>query len=95
MELADLIARLGVLSNDLASKYLARGDTVAEKIKAESAAWSNLSDRGVTERRETARAAGAHFEALLAKDDGEIRALEVEIAYLRDVIDCKKAGLIQ
>jgi hypothetical protein len=94
MDIADLVARLGVLTTDLASKYQQRGDTLAEKIKAESAAWSNLSDRAVTERRETARAAGAHYEALIAKDNGEIQALETEMAYLRTVIDCKIARLL-
>lgn len=94
MELPDLITRLGTLTTELASKYMQRGDTIAEKIKATNAAWSNLNDLGVTERRETARAAGAQFDALIAKDDGEILALETEIAYIRTVIDVKKAGLI-
>lgn len=92
--IADLVSRLGVLSTDLASRFQTRGDTIAEKIKAESTAWSMLSDRAVTERRESAKAAGAQYDVLIARDDGEIRALETEISYLHVVIDCKKAGIL-
>lgn len=94
MDLTDLLGRLGTLTTSLASKYQQRGDTIAEKIKATNDAWSHLCDLGVTERRESARAAGAQFDALIAKDDGEILALETEIAYVRVLIDLRKAGLL-
>ncbi len=92
--LAELLTRLGVKTDKLASMFQSRGDTIATKIKAVNDAWANLAGFAVTERRESARAAGAQFDALIAQDDGEIAALEVEIAYIRDIIDAKKAGLI-
>ena len=92
--LADLLTRLGVMTDKLAAHHTSRGDTIATKIKTVNDAWASLAGLGVTERRESARAAGAQFDALIATDEGEIAALEVEVAYIRDIIDAKKAGLI-
>lgn len=94
MQLAELLARLERLTTSLAKLYAQRGDLVAEKIKAVSAAWSNLDDRAVTDRRETSKQAGSQFDALLARDNGEIEALEVERQYVLVMIEVVKAGLL-
>jgi len=94
MQLAELLARLEGLTTLLAQKYEQRGDLIAEKIKAVNAAWDHMSDRAVTDRRETSKQAGSQFDALLAKDDGEIQALEVERQYVLVMIDVVKAGLL-
>lgn len=94
MQLAELLARLERLTTSLARLYQQRGDLIAEKIKAVGVAWQNLDDRAVTERRETSRQAGSQFDALLAKDDGEIQALEVERQYVLVMIEVVKAGLL-
>lgn len=89
--LSDLLARLGTLTTTLASKYMQRGDTIAEKIKSVNLAWDTMRDLGVTDRRETSRQAGAQFDALIAKDDGEILALEAERLHILTLIDVMKA----
>jgi len=94
MTLAELLVRLERLTTSLARLYAQRGDLIAEKIKSVAAAWENLSDRAVTDRRETSKQAGSQFDALLAQDDGEIQALEVERQYVLVMIDVVKAGLL-
>jgi hypothetical protein len=90
----EAVAALNTKTVALAALYQTRGDTLQVKIKAVNAAWENGRDMAVTERRETARAAGSQFDAMVAKDDGDIQALEVERDYLKVLIDVMKAGLM-
>lgn len=92
--LLDHIARFDHLTQELAKAYALRGDTIAEKIKSVNSAWSHLTGLGVTERRESSRAAGAQFDAVLAKDEGEIQAMEIERDYVKTMIELWKAGLM-
>lgn len=80
------VDRYTALAKELAAKYRDRATTHAAQIKAENTAWSYGTGLGVTERRESARAAGAQFAALYAQDSGEIQALEAEIAHVTTII---------
>lgn len=92
VDLPALVGRYSVLSVELAAKYQTRGDTQGEQIKAENTAWSYGNGLPVTERRESAKAAGAQFAALIAKDTGDIQALETEIAFVQTLIHLVEVG---
>lgn len=73
--------------DELKSAYLQRGDMLSEQLRAHSEAWMMNAHRAVTERREEAKTAENSFAREIAKLDGEILALEVELRFLERVLD--------
>lgn len=80
--LTQLLVQAGTLSSDLASALRGLGHLRAARIDGYAESYRASEGLGVTERRERAVVACAQWDVEIARTQGEVDALRVELAYV-------------
>jgi hypothetical protein len=89
----DLVTYAGELSDDLAAAHRDLAQTRKMALVIKKQAWMNSNDSTVTGRKQAADIAASEYEAMALEQEGETRALTVQLAHIDRQLTHMKGGI--